>query len=87
MLISHAQFVANVSFSTANRLIDAFSEATDRLSQLPKRNPWLEHEAIPCQKYRMQFFNKYYMALYDIQYKTVNVTAVIDCRQDYIQLL
>jgi plasmid stabilization system protein ParE len=87
ILIYLARFLANVSVPAANRLIDTFVEMTDNLATMPRRNPWLEHDDIPFQKYRKLLFGKYYMALYQIQENTVYVTAVIDCRQDYIWLL
>jgi len=87
MLVSHTRFLANVSVPAANRLIDAFVEITDSLATMPERNPWLEHDAIPFQKYRKLLFGKHYMALYQIQENTVYVTAVVDCRQDYSWLL
>ena len=87
MLISHARFVANVSIPAAQRLIDAFSVTTENSAEMPERNPWLEHESIPYRKYRKQLFSKHYMALYEIQEKIIYVTAVVDCRQDYVWLL
>jgi plasmid stabilization system protein ParE len=87
LLISHARFLANVSVPAANKLIDAFVEMTDSLAAMPERNPWLGHGAIPFQKYRKLLFGKHYMALYQIQENTVYVTAVMDCRQDYVWLL
>jgi plasmid stabilization system protein ParE len=87
MLVSHAVFLANVSVPAANRLIDTFVEITDNLATMPERNPWLEHDTIPFQKYRKLLFGKHYMALYQIQENTVYVTAVMDCRQDYSWLL
>ena len=87
MLVSHARFLANVSVPAANRLIDTFVEITDSLAMMPERNPWLEHDAIPFQKYRKLLFGKHYMALYQIQENTVYVTTVMDCRQDYSWLL
>lgn len=87
MLISHARFLANVSIPAANRLIDTFGEITDSLAAMAERNPWLEHEAIPFQKYRKLPFGGHYMALYQIEGETVYITAVMDCRQDYIWLL
>ncbi len=87
MLISHARFLANVSIPAANRLIDTFVEITDSLAAMPERNPWLEHDAIPFQKYRKLLFGKNYMALYQIQENIVYVTAVMDCHQDYTWLL
>ncbi len=87
MLITHARFLANVSIPAANRLIDAFIEVTDSLTAMPERNPWLEHDAIPFQKYRKLLFGKHFMALYQLQGNTVYITAVVDCRQDYAWLL
>ncbi len=87
MLISHARFLANVSVPAANKLIDTFVEMTNSLAAMPERNPWLEYDAIPFQKYRKLVFGKHYMALYQIQEDTVYVTAVMDCRQDYVWLL
>ncbi|MCW3491518.1 type II toxin-antitoxin system RelE/ParE family toxin [Dethiobacter alkaliphilus] len=85
-LISHTVFLANVSVPAANKLIDSFVEATDSLASLPERSPWLEHDAIPFQKYRKLLFGKYYLALYQIQENSVYVVAVIDCRQDHTLL-
>ncbi len=87
MLILHARFLANVIETVANGLIDAFVETTDSLSSLPERNPWLENEAIPFQKYRKVLFGKYYMPLYKIQGDVVYINAVVDCRRDYGWLL
>ncbi len=86
MLIAQSRFLASVSMSAASRLIDGFVEATDTLVALPERNPWLEHDAIPFQKYRKMLFGKHYPALYQIEENTVYITAVVDCRQDYVWL-
>jgi len=87
MLIVHARFLANVSISAANRMMDTFLEITDNLSTLPERNPWLENESIPFQKYRKILFGRHYIALYIIQGNVVYITAVVDSRQDYAWLL
>lgn len=87
MLIAHASFLANVSVPAANRLIATFVEVTDSLAAVPERNPWLENEAIPFQKYRKLLFEKHYLSLYEIQGNVVYITAVVDCRQDYGWLL
>ena len=87
MLVTHAHFLANVSVPAATRLIDTFVEMTDGLAIMPERNPWLQHDAIPFQKYRKLLFGKHYIALYQVMENTVYVTAVVDCRQDYLWLL
>ncbi len=87
MLIDHARFLANVSVPAANRLIDTFIEMTGDLAFMPERNPWLEHDAIPFQRYRKVLFEKHYMTLYELQGSIVYIKAVVDCRQDYAWLL
>ncbi|MBS3901614.1 MAG: type II toxin-antitoxin system RelE/ParE family toxin [Dethiobacter sp.] len=87
MIISHARFLASVSVPAANRLIDNFFEITNSLAAMPERNPWLEDDAIPFQKYRKLLVGKHYIALYQIQESTVYVAAVMDCRRDYVWLL
>jgi hypothetical protein len=39
MLIVHARFLANVSISAANRMMDTFLEITDSFSTIPEQNP------------------------------------------------
>ncbi len=87
MLIAHARFLENVSVLAANRLNDTFVEITDSLSVMPERNPWLDHEAIPFQKYRKLLFEKHYLVLYEIQRNVVYIIAVVNCHQDYGWLL
>jgi plasmid stabilization system protein ParE len=85
--IECARFLANVSVDAANRFVDAFVESTDSLTRMPERCPWLEHDAMPFQKYRKILFGKYYIALFRIHGSAVYVTAVIDCRRDCDWLL
>ncbi|MCL2083638.1 MAG: type II toxin-antitoxin system RelE/ParE family toxin [Oscillospiraceae bacterium] len=86
-MLAHARFLANVSAEAANRLADAFVAAAGALAQSPERCPWLEHEAIPFQRYRKIRFGKYHMALFEIRDGVVYITAAVDCRQDYGWLL
>ncbi len=87
MLIFHVRFLANVNVPAANRLIDTFVETADSLAVMPEHNTWLEYDAIPFQKYHKLLFGKQYTAFYQIQENTVYVTAVMNCRQDYVWLL
>jgi plasmid stabilization system protein ParE len=86
-LTAHAEFVAKVSAPAANRLVDAFLEATERLTEMPERNPWLERDDVPYQQYRKLLFGKRYLALYEIRDETVFVTTVVDCRQEFTWML
>jgi plasmid stabilization system protein ParE len=87
MLTVHSRFIANVSMSAADKLVEQFLEAADSLTAMPKRNPFFEHYAVPHQKYRKLFLGKHYMTLYEIIGEIVYVSAVVDLRQDYIWLL
>jgi len=86
-LLKHAQFLANVSVSAAEQLVEDFIESTRTLSQMPERCPWLVHDAIPFQKYRKLLIGKYHMALFQVRGNVVYITAALDCRQDYGWLL
>ena len=86
-MIEHARFLANVSVSAANALVDEFIKSTGTLSKMPERCPWLTHDALPFQKYRKIVFGKYHMALFVIRGDVVYVSVVVDCRQDYGWLL
>jgi plasmid stabilization system protein ParE len=86
-ILGHARFLAEVSASAANRLVDDFVKSCEALSFMPERCPWLEHGDIPYQKYRKRLISKNYMALFLIKDETVYITAAVDCRRDYSWLI
>ncbi len=86
-MIEHARFLANVSASAANSLVDEFLDRADMLAKMPERCSWFAHDSIPFQKYRKILLGKYHLALFEIRETTVYVTTVIDCRQDNSWLL
>ncbi len=87
MLVSHAQFLAQVSEPAALRLIEAFQEKAASLKHFPGRNPWLSDPLIPEFKYRKLLIEKRYLLLYQVKSNTVYIDAVVDTRQDYGWLL
>ena len=87
MLISHAQFLAQVSEPAALRLIEAFHEQAKSLEVFHERNPWLTDPLIATGKYRKLFLEKRYLLVYQIKQSVVYVDAVVDTRQDYGWLL
>ncbi|ABO50977.1 plasmid stabilization system [Desulforamulus reducens MI-1] len=87
MLVSHAQFLAQVSEHAAIRLIEDFQVRAKSLEQFPERNPWLVDQLIPSRKYRKLLLEKRYLLVYQIKENTVYVDAVVDTRQDYGWLL
>jgi len=86
-LVEHSRYLANVSETAANNLVDEFVKKSATLSQMPERCPWLVHEMIPFEKYRKLFLGKYHLALFEIRGNIVYITAVVDGRQDYSWLL
>ena len=87
MLVSHVQFLAQVSEHAAMRLIEDFQVRAKSLEQFPERNPWLVDRLIPSGKYRKLLLEKRYLLVYQIKENTVYVDAVVDTRQDYGWLL
>lgn len=83
MLVSHAAFLAKVSRSAAEKLVEDFSKAASSLEIMPGRGPWLNGDYIPKYRYRYILFDKRYMLIYQIIDKTVYVDHCVDCRQDY----
>ena len=86
-LLEHAKYLANVSESAANNLVDEFIKKSATLNSMPQRCPWMVHDMIPFQKYRKLFLGKNYLALFEIRGYIVYITAVVDGRQDYAWLL
>ena len=87
MLVSHAAFLAKVSPSEAEKLVEDFQETASSLESMPNRCPWFSGAYIPKHQYRYIVFSKRYMLIYQIVDKTVYVDYCIDCRQDYGWLL
>ena len=87
ILVSHAQFLAQVSEHAAMGLIEDFQVRAKSLEQFPERNPWLVDQLIPSGKYRKLLLEKRYLLVYQIKENNVYVEAVVDTRQDYGWLL
>ena len=87
MLLSHARFLAQVSETAANRLVEEFVSKSKTLEHMPERCPWLTDDTIPQHKYRRLIFEKQYILIYQIIGDKVYIDAMIDCRQDYNWLL
>lgn len=87
MLVSHAQFLAQISEPAALRVIEAFHEKAKSLEVFPERKPWLTDPLISTGKYRKLLLEKRYLLVYQIKESVVYVDAVVDTRQDYGWLL
>lgn len=87
MLVSHAAFLAQVSTSAAERLVDAFEYTTKTLECMPQRCPYVKGDYIDKKAYRFILFEERYMLIFQIEDDTVYVDYVVDTRQDYSWLL
>lgn len=87
MLVSHAAFLAKVSPTAAEKLVEDFQETASSLESMPNRCPWFSGAYIPKHQYRYIVFSKRYMLIYQIVDNAVYVDYCIDCRQDYNWLL
>ena len=87
MLVSHAAFLAKVSPTAAEKLVEDFQETASSLESMPNRCPWFSGAYIPKHQYRYIVFSKRYMLIYQIVDNTVYIDYCIDCRQDYNWLL
>ena len=89
MLLSHTEFLAQVSTAAARRLLTDFKKTMKRLSDNPMAFPFadeLDVPGIPPETYRKCVFDKRYKAIYLIEDHDVYIDAIIDCRQENANL-
>ena len=87
MLVSHAQFLAQVSETAAERLADEFFIKANSLEHMPERCPWLSGYSITEKKYRKLIVENYYMLIFQVVGDNVYIDAVVNCRSEYHWLL
>ena len=87
MLVDHARFLAQVSITAAERLVDEFYIKAKSLEYMPERCPWLTGYSIPEKKYRKLIFESYYMLVFQTSGSNVYVDAMVDCRSEYQWLI
>jgi len=87
MLVEHVRFLAQISETAAERLIDEFFTKAKTLENMPERCPWLFGYSIPEKKYRKLIFEENYMLVFQVINDIVYVDAMVDCRSEYNWLL
>ena len=83
MLGQHLRFLAKVSKEAAARQRASIMSALRSLSSMPQRYPFFSEPYIPPNKYHKMYVEKWYLVLYQIKEKNVEVDYILDCRQDY----
>ena len=87
MLGTHIRFIAQVNKEAAKAKKEEILLALRSLSEMPQRFPFFEDNYIPPNKYHKMFIKNWYLILYQIQYDTVFVDYIMDCRKDYSWLI
>ena len=85
MILSHTKFLAQVSPSSARRLLTGFKKMIGSLSNNPLQFPFADELDVPgiiTYRYRKCLFEKRYKILFLIEDNNVYVDAIIDCRQE-----
>jgi len=81
-MAEHFEFLARVSESAANKLLDGLVDDIESLQKMPFRNPVYDCPFVPQLKYRYLISNKRYRIVYQIIDETVFVDDIQDCRQN-----
>jgi mRNA-degrading endonuclease RelE of RelBE toxin-antitoxin system len=80
-MYEHFEFLARVSETAANKLLDVLLSDINSLNTLPYRNPIYNRPYLPPGKYRYLMSGNRYRIVYQIYDNTVFVDDIQDCRQ------
>lgn len=83
MLGQHLRFLSKVSKEAAAKQRSTIITALRSLSAMPERYPFFNESYITPNKYHKMYVEKWYLVLYQIKEKNVEVDYILDCRQDY----
>ena len=81
-MFEHFNFLAQVSVSAANGLLDELLIDIESLETFPYINPEFNRPYLPQGKYRYKITSKRYRIIYQIEDNFVFVDDIQDCRQD-----
>jgi mRNA-degrading endonuclease RelE of RelBE toxin-antitoxin system len=80
-MFDHYEFLARVSESAAEKLLDGLLEDIRSLEFMPYRNPVYDRPYLRSGKYRYMVSCGRYRIIYQIEGRTVYVDDIQDCRQ------
>ena len=81
-MFEHFVFLAHVSETAAEKLLDGLIVDINSLTKLPYRNPVYDRPYIPKGKYRCMISCDRYRIVYQVEDHHVYVDDIQDCRQD-----
>ena len=80
-IYEHFEFLARVSETAAEKLLDGLVKDIHSLEQMPFRNPVYNRPYLQSGKYRYMMSCGRYRIVYQIEETTVYVDDIQDCRQ------
>jgi len=80
-MYDHFEFLAQVSETAAERLLDGLVSDMRSLERMPYRNPVYNRPYLKSGKYRYMMSCERYRIVYQIEDNTVYIEDVQDCRQ------
>ena len=89
MLLAHTEFISRVSTQAARKLISEFKKVKDRLADNPYQFPYADELDVPgisSKTHRKCLFYSRYKALFLIEGSCVYLDAIIDCRQENVDI-
>ena len=86
MLFEHLVFLAHVSPSAAEGLLDEFEEKQISLVTFPERCPYYHNPFVPAKKYRKLSLGNYLLILFQVEGSNVLIELIIDARAENMQI-
>ena len=86
-MYEHFEFLARVSVTAAEKLLDTLIEDINSLGFLPHRNPVYDRPYLERGKYRYLISGERYRIVYQVVNNTVYVDDIQDCRQSDINAI
>ena len=81
-MFEHFEFLARVSETAAEKLLDELIKDMRSLEKMPYRNPVYDRPYLISGKYRYMMSGDRYRIVYQIEGNIVFVDDIQDCRQD-----
>ena len=82
MLLEHARFLAQVSISAGEALLDRFEEKVISLEEMPERCAYYDNPYVKIGKYRKLSIGNNLLMLFQISDSKVLIELIIDARAE-----
>jgi len=86
MFFEHLSFLAQVSPSAAEALLDEFEKRQSSLETFPERCPYYHNPYVQPRKYRRLALSNYLLILFQVEGNKVLMELIIDTRAENIDV-